>query len=107
MPKASLRAWKGCRPTPGSMVSFRITLGSLGGDLFDFHAAGGRGHEDGLAVRAVEHDAEVELALDGQRLFDQQALHDAAFGTGLVGDQRHAQDFFGELSALRRRSWRP
>ena len=32
----------------------------------------------------------------GSVFFDQQPLHDAAFGTGLVRDQRHAQNFFGE-----------
>ena len=35
----------------------------------------------------------------GSVFFDQQALHDAAFGAGLVGDQRHAQDLFGERRA--------
>ena len=55
----------------------------------------------GLPLRAVEHDAEVEFALDGQRLFDQQALHDAAFGAGLVRDQRHAEDLVGDARRLR------
>ena len=49
-------------------------LGSLGGDLFDLHAAGLRGHEDQLAGGAVEHDAEVELAVDGGGFFDEQPL---------------------------------
>ena len=47
-------------------------LGGFRGDFFDFHAAGGGGHEDGLARGAVEDDAEVEFALDGQRFFDEQ-----------------------------------
>ena len=89
------------------MVSLQDQLGRLRGDLFDVHAARGRGHEHGLALHAVEHDAEVEFALDRQRLFDQQALHDAAFGAGLVRDQRHAQDLVGDLARLRRRPWRP
>ena len=86
---------------------FQNPLGRLGGDLFDLHAAVGRRHEHVLAGGAVEHDAEIKFALDGQRLFDQQPLHHAAFGSGLVRDQRHAQDLFGERRALRRRPWRP
>ena len=51
-----------------------------------------------LPMRAIEHDAEVQFALDGQRLFDQHLLHDAAFGSGLVRDQRHAENFCGDLA---------
>ena len=58
-------------------------------------------------MRAIEHDAEIEFALDGQRLFDQQALHDAAFGTGLVRDQRHAEHLFGDLDGFGGVSSRP
>ena len=39
----------------------------------------------------VEHDAQIQLARDGQRLFNEQPLHYLAFGTGLVGNQIHAQ----------------
>ena len=42
-------------------------------------------------VAAIEHDAEIEFAGDGQRLFDQQSLNLLAFGTGLVRYQIHAQ----------------
>ena len=58
------------------MVSLRIGFRRLRGDLFDLHAARRRSHEHRLALRAVEHDAEIQFALDGQRLFDQQPLHD-------------------------------
>ena len=37
----------------------------------------------------------------GQRFFDQQALHHAAFGTGLMRDQRHAQHLFGDGARFR------
>ena len=47
-------------------------------------------------MRAIEDDAEIKFALDGQRLFDQQPLHDAAFGAGLMRDQRHAENFLGD-----------
>ena len=77
-------------------------LRRFGGDLFDLHAARRRRHEYRLALRAVEHDAEIQLALDGQRLFDQQALHDAAFRTGLVRDQFHAQHLARDLRGFRR-----
>ncbi len=48
-------------------------LGSFGGDFLDLHAAGLRGHEDQPAGGAVEHDAEVELAVDGSGLFNRAA----------------------------------
>jgi hypothetical protein len=79
---------EGLQPRPGSKASFRISFRGLGGHLFDVHAARRGGHEDRLTLDAVQHDAEVQLALDGQRLFDQQALHDAAFRAGLVRHQR-------------------
>jgi len=69
-------------------------LGGFRGDIFDLDAAVGRRHEGVLAGGAVEDDAQVELALDGQSFFDQEALDDAAFGSGLMGDQLHAQNFF-------------
>ena len=31
-----------------------------------------------------------------ESFFDEEALHNAAFGTGLVSDERHAQDSAGE-----------
>ena len=51
-------------------------------------------------ILAIEHDAEVELARDGQRLFDQQALDLLALRAGLVRDQLHAQHLVGELGGL-------
>ncbi len=49
---------------------------------------------------AVEHDAEIQLARDGQRLFDQQALHLLALGPGLVRDQLHPEDFARQLAGF-------
>ncbi len=49
-------------------------------DFFDLHAARGAGHDDGRFDGAVDQDAEVELALDVEALFDEQALDDAAAG---------------------------
>ena len=42
--------------------------------------------------RAVHHHADVELLVDIGAFLDQQALHDAAFGPGLMGDQAHAEN---------------
>ena len=70
-------------------------LGSLGRHDFDLHASGLRGHEDQPAGRAIEHNAEIKLAVDGRRLLDQQPLHLLALRAGLVRYQRHAQDIFG------------
>ena len=75
---------------------------SFGRNLFDFHAARRRRHEHGLALRAIEHDAEIQLAFDGQCLFDQQPLHDAAFRSGLVRDQRHAENLLRDLNRFGR-----
>ena len=44
---------------------------------------------------AVEHDAEIELAVDGRGLFDQQALHLLALRPGLVRDELHAENVLG------------
>ena len=56
-----------------------------------------------LARPAVEHNAEVELACDRQRLFDQEPLDFPALGAGLVGDQIHAEDFARQFSGFFRR----
>ncbi len=74
-----------------------------GGDLFDLHAARSRRHEDVASVGAVEHDAEVQLAGDGQSLFDQQPLHLLALGAGLVRHQRHAEHLARQLGCRFRR----
>ncbi len=77
------------------MVSLIDGLGGLGGHLFNLHAAGLRGHEDQLAGGAVEHDAEIKLAVDGRGLLDQQPLHLLALRAGLVRHQLHAENVLG------------
>src|SRR6185437_12635455 len=79
----------------------------LGRDLFDLHAARRRGHEHRLARPAVQHDAQVQLAGNVRRLFDQDLAHLAPLRAGLVGHQGHAQDlartfdrFFGRFGQL-------
>ena len=74
-------------------------LGRGGGHFLDVHAAGGARHHDGLAGRAIEHEAQVQLARHLQAFFDQDTAHDAAVGPGLVCHERHAEhvarDAFG------------
>ena len=98
--KAISRAWNGRKPEAGNEVLLDDGVGIFRGDLFDLHAAGSRRHEDVASVGAIEHDAEIQLARDGQGLFDQQALHFLALGAGLVRDQLHAQHLGGELAGL-------
>ena len=70
-------------------------LGILGGDFFNLHTAGLRSHEDQLACCAVQHDAEIQLAIDRGCLFYQQALHLLPLRSGLVSHQLHSQDGLG------------
>ena len=56
---------------------------------------------------AVEDEAEVQLAVDGEAFLDQQARHLLAVGTGLIGDERLAEQLardrlglFGRLGEL-------
>ena len=72
-------------------------VGVFGGDFLDLHAAGLRSHKHQLAGGAIEHDAEIEFAVDGGGLLDQQALHLLPLGSGLVGDKLHAEDVFSVL----------
>ena len=56
----------------------------------------------GLPNSAVEHDAKIKLAFDGQRLLDQQALHHSPLRSGLMSDKRHAEDLLGDLGRFGR-----
>src|SRR6202012_4051161 len=79
------------------------SVGVLGGNLFDLHASGLRGHEDELCLRTIEDNAEVELTVDRRGLFDEQPLHLLALRASLVRDQLHAENLlrvllgFGEV----------
>ncbi len=67
-------------------------LGCLRGHFFNLHAAGLRGHKHQLACRAVQHDAQIELAIDCRCLFNQQTLHLLPVRAGLVRHQLHAKN---------------
>jgi hypothetical protein len=86
---------------PGLDKFFEDGVGSVGGNFFDFHAAGRGCHEDDLARRAIEHNAEVEFLFDRQRLFDEQPPDQTSFRAGLVGDQSHSENFFGDRRRFR------
>ena len=75
-------------------------LGRLLGDRFDLHAAVLARHDDRPAGRAIDDDAEIQLARNRQPLLDEQPRHLAPFGTGLVRHERHAVDLIGELVGL-------
>ena len=50
------------------------------------------------------HDAQVQLAVDLQSLFDQHPSDLLSFRAGLMGDQRHANHLLGDLLGLIGRS---
>ncbi len=67
----------------------------VGGDFLDFHAALRTRHQGHPLRGAVDHHAHVQFLGDVGALFHEQALHQAAFGTGLVGNERHAENLRG------------
>jgi hypothetical protein len=75
-------------------------VGRIVRDLFDIHAAMLRGHEHHLGRRTVQHQAEIEFAVDGRTGFNQQALHLLPGGAGLVRDELHTQNLLGILVGL-------
>ena len=57
----------------------------------------------GRAGRAIDEDAQIELALDLQPFLDEHAADLPALGAGLVRDQRHADHLLRELLGFVRR----
>ena len=51
----------------------------------------GLDHQDGPLGRAIDDEAEVQLARDLEALLDEHAADDPALGPGLVRDERHAE----------------
>ena len=77
------------RSSPQLLITMRADPHSL--KMLPAAFAGGK------RMSAVEYDAQVVFVLDGKSLFDQQALHQAAFGARLVRLQRHAEDGVDEV----------
>ena len=75
-------------------------VGILFRHLLDFHTARSGHHDHGLAFGAVHQNRKIQFAVDGQGLFNEQPPHYAAFGSGLVRDQRHAENLPGQLAGF-------
>ena len=84
-------------------------VGLLFGDVLDFHAARGGGHDHHAFGFAIEHEAQIEFAGDGHAAFDIEAVDDLAGGAGLVRHQLLAEQFVGgvETSSSLRQSFTP
>ena len=93
----------------GAERFFENQLGRFLGDVFDVHAAGAAGHEDGQARGAVDDDAEVKLAGDVAAGFDEDAADGLAFGAGLDGDELVFEKIPAAeaASSAERTSWTP
>src|SRR5512133_411724 len=75
-------------------------LGGLFGDFLDLHTTLG-GRQDGdPAGHAVHQEAQVELTLDVHGLGEEHRANLAPLGTGLFGDQLHADHGLEELGSL-------
>ena len=67
-------------------------LGRLRGDLLDLHPARLGGHHHVRRAGPVEGDRQVELSLDGRRLFDEHGAYLDALGRRLRRLEPHAED---------------
>jgi hypothetical protein len=70
-------------------------LGGLLGDLLDLDSTFRTDHQHQPLARAIEDDAQVELADDLEALLDENAPHDLPGRPRLVGDEVHAEDLRG------------
>ena len=75
-------------------------LRRFGGDFFDVHAARWRRISTGPGHRAIDDDAQVQLAGDVAAFFDEHLPHGLPFRPGLDRDQRFAQQIAGHLGGL-------
>ena len=87
-------------PVPGLMCSRRIFSGSLAATSSMSMPPAALAMTTGRRRRAIDQDAEIELALDLEPFLDQHAADLLAFGAGLVGDQRHPDHLLRELLDL-------
>ena len=91
-------ACEGCRPAAGLNVHADDLLRRVRGDFLDVHAAGGRRDEGDVALVAIEHQAQVQLALDLRAFLDEHLANRQAFGAGLVRHQALAEHGLGRLA---------
>ena len=64
-------------------------------DFFNVHPPFAGGNESHFLRAAVGYARQIVFFLDICAFFDVEAAHLLAFGAGLVGNQLHAQNFFG------------
>ena len=98
--KGQLARLKGLQSHAGLDVLFQNRVRIFGRNLFNLHAAARRGHKHRLAHGAINHDAEIQFAINRQSLFHQQPLNFLPFGASLVRDQIHAQHLGGDVARL-------
>ena len=70
------------------------------GNFLDVHAALGRNHHDRARRGAVEQAGAVKLLLDLLGAGDEERLHLATLGTGLLGDEHLVKHRLRELMRL-------
>ncbi len=66
------------------------------GDFFDVHAALGAGHDERAGSFTIQENGEIKFFFDLRTGGEQQRLHHAALGTGLLGDECLTKHLFGE-----------
>jgi hypothetical protein len=98
--EGQLSRLKWFEPQAGGDVLLQDRIGIFLRDLLDLHAASRGSHEDRLGLSAIDHNAEIQLALDGERFLDQQTTHDAAIRPGLMRNQSHAEHLRSEVSGF-------
>jgi len=69
-------------------------------NFLDVHSTRGARDDDRTCRGAIDHDAQIELAFDLEPFLNQHAPDLAAFGSGLVSDERHAKHLLGKLLGL-------
>ena len=75
-------------------------LGGFFGDFFNLHAAFRGGQDGDAAGAAIHQEAQVELAGDVDGFGDEHGADLAALGTGLLGDELHAEDGLEQIGGL-------
>ena len=89
--EGELAGLKGLQANRGLDHHLEDGLGLGLGDLLDLHAAALRGDDADALGFAVEHVAEIKLAVERLGHLDIDPLHRLAFGAGLDGDQPLAE----------------
>ena len=97
MPNASWRAWKAVRPVTGLIATFLIASGLCSATSSMSMPPSALAIRIGQpAARSTRRPRYSSLAIFTPSSIE-QALDLAALGTGLVGDQGHAEDLLGRL----------